>query len=96
MEIHGINGAQPVNAPQPVESAPAAEATDQVQAADQLEISQEAEMASQAADLVEQVKQLPEIRADHVADIKAAIESGSYETDEKINIAVDRLLDEIG
>jgi negative regulator of flagellin synthesis FlgM len=96
MEIHGIHGTQPVNAPQPVESAPASEATDQVQAADQLEISQEAEMASQAADLVEHAKQLPEIRAEQVADIKAAIESGSYETEEKINIAVERLLDEIG
>ena len=33
---------------------------------------------------------------DRVADVRAQIDAGSYETDEKIDIAVGRLLDEIG
>ena len=36
-----------------------------------------------------------DIRADKVAEIKAAIEAGSYETDEKLDVATDRLLDDL-
>jgi negative regulator of flagellin synthesis FlgM len=96
MEIHGIHGPQPVNGPQGIQPSNPTSATDQVQAPDQLQISQEAEMASQAAELVEQVHQLPDIRADRVDEIRAAIEAGTYETEERLDIAVDRLLDEIG
>jgi len=96
MEIHGIHGPQPVNGPQGIQPSNPTSATDQVQAPDQLQISQEAEMASQAAELVEQVHQLPDIRADRVDEIRAAIDAGTYETEERLDIAVDRLLDEIG
>ena len=73
MEIHGIHGPQPVNGPQGVQPSNPTSAADQVQAPDQLEISAEAEMASQAAELVEQAHQLPDIRADRVDEIRAAI-----------------------
>jgi len=56
---------------------------------DQLDISSEADFVSQARDL-------PDVRADRVADIRAQIKSGKYETSEKLDIALDRLLDEIG
>jgi negative regulator of flagellin synthesis FlgM len=56
---------------------------------DQLDISPE-------ADLVAQVHNLPDIRADRVAQIKAQIAAGTYETDAKIDLALSRLLDEIG
>ena len=36
-----------------------------------------------------------EVRVDKVAVIKSQIEAGSYESSEKLDIAVDRLLDEI-
>jgi len=36
-----------------------------------------------------------EVRVDKVAVIKSQIEAGTYETDEKLNVAVDRLLDEM-
>ena len=96
MEIHGIHGPQPVDGPQGIQPSNPTTAADQVQAPDQLEISQEAEMASQAAELVEHVQQLPDIRTDRVDEIRAAIEAGTYETEERLDIAVDRLLDEIG
>lgn len=36
-----------------------------------------------------------DIRADKVAGIRAAIEAGTYEDDQKLDIAVDRLLDDL-
>ena len=36
------------------------------------------------------------IRQDRVAEIRAQIASGAYETDVKLNGALERLLDEIG
>ena len=36
------------------------------------------------------------IRTDRVAQIRQAIEAGTYETQDKLDIAIDRLLDEIG
>ena len=55
---------------------------------DQVDISPEAEFLSMA-------HSLPDIRADRVADIRAQIAAGSYETDEKLDAALDRLLDEL-
>ena len=51
---------------------------------------------SDAARLVEQVHQAPDIRQDRVDSIRAQIASGTYETPEKLNVAVEHLLDEIG
>lgn len=56
---------------------------------DQLDISPEAQ-------LISQTREVPGIRADRVAAIRAEIQNGTYETDEKLNVALDRLLDEIG
>jgi flagellar biosynthesis anti-sigma factor FlgM len=36
-----------------------------------------------------------DIRVDKVASIKAQIEAGTYESDDKLNIAADRLLDDV-
>jgi len=46
--------------------------------------------------MVEQVKQAPDIRQDRVQAIRAQIASGTYETGGKLDVAVSRLLDEIG
>ena len=51
---------------------------------------------SDAARLVEQAKQAPDIRQDRVQAIRAQIASGTYETPGKLDTAVSRLLDEIG
>jgi negative regulator of flagellin synthesis FlgM len=56
---------------------------------DQLDISPEAELLSQ-------VRDRPEIRQDRVNDIRAQIKNGTYDTDEKLDLALSRLLDEIG
>ena len=36
-----------------------------------------------------------DVRADKVAEIKAQIEAGTYDTDEKLDVATDRLLDDL-
>lgn len=53
---------------------------------DQLEISHEAQMMSSAAS--------GDIRADRVADLRAQIASGQYDTAEKLDAAVSRMFDE--
>ena len=51
---------------------------------DQLDLSTEAQMLTGG-----------EIRADRVAQVKADIANGVYETEAKLDAAIDRLLDEI-
>ncbi len=95
MQIHGLgsaHGPQSVQGPhrsQPSQQAQPAQPRRSAVGVDELDISPEAQLLSQ-------VREVPEIRADRVAEIRAAIESGTYETDEKISLAVDRLFDEIG
>ena len=55
---------------------------------DRLDISEAGQIAGRLAEL-------PEIRADRVRDIRAAIASGTYEPQDKLNTTVERLLDEI-
>ena len=56
---------------------------------DSVELSHEAEV-------VGRVQDVPDIRADRIAQIRAEIAAGTYETDQKLDVAVGRLLDEIG
>jgi negative regulator of flagellin synthesis FlgM len=51
---------------------------------------------SDAAQVVDKMNEIPEIRQDRVDAIRAEIAAGTYETDEKLEAALDRLLDEIG
>jgi negative regulator of flagellin synthesis FlgM len=59
---------------------------------DQLDISQAAEAAIQAS---ESGAGGGEIRADLVARVRSEIATGTYETPEKLDAALDRLLDEL-
>lgn len=91
MHINGpsqVHGPQPVNAPHRVAGAEKAASVNQASQADQLDISPQ-------ASLVSRVKELPDIREDRVSEIRKQIEAGAYETDEKLDIALDRLLDEL-
>ena len=94
MQIHGpahVHGAQGINAPHHntrASQATGAQSSSLAQV-DQLDISPEANLAAQVHDL-------PEIRQARVAEIRAQIEAGAYETDDKLEGAVERLLDEIG
>jgi negative regulator of flagellin synthesis FlgM len=90
MNIQGVNL---VHAPQGVggphrATAAAAPASSSLTEVDQLDISPTADLASRALDS-------SNFRADRVAQIRAEIEAGSYDSDEKMNVALDRLLNEI-
>jgi negative regulator of flagellin synthesis FlgM len=90
MYIYGtahVHSAQPVNAPHRL-AATQAPSPSYAGGVDELDISPEADFVAQARDL-------PEIREDRVASIRAQIASGSYETAEKLDLALSRLLDEI-
>lgn len=41
------------------------------------------------------ILQSNDVRSDKVASVRAAIESGTYDDDFKLNVAVDRLLDDL-
>lgn len=84
-----IHSAQSLRAPHRASAPAPTGGTNYSSGVDELDISSEASFVSQARDL-------PEIRYDRVADIKAKIQAGTYETPEKLDIALSRLLDEIG
>jgi anti-sigma28 factor (negative regulator of flagellin synthesis) len=46
--------------------------------------------------MLDDASRTPGVREQRLAQIKAAIENGSYETPEKLQIALDRLIDRIG
>lgn len=50
---------------------------------------------STAAALAAKVHEIPDVRADLVARVKQEIKAGAYETPEKIDITVERLLDDL-
>jgi anti-sigma28 factor (negative regulator of flagellin synthesis) len=69
---------------------PAANAlpTQAAQAMDTVELSTIARLAAK-------IQELPEVRTELVQRIKAELASGTYESSDKIDVAVDRLMDEL-
>ncbi len=92
MQIHGpshVHGPQPINPPHRNSASAAPAAPERAHQSDQLDISREADLASR-------VRDLPDIRAQRVAQIRAQIEAGTYETEHKLDVAVGRLMEELG
>lgn len=87
--LHGPHGPQPIGSPHGARGPQAPPPPHSPQISDQVDISD-------AARLVEQTRAVPEIRVDRVAALRAQIAEGTYETQQKLEIAVERLLDEIG
>ncbi len=86
MHIYGpsqLHGPQGINAPHGARPAQPTARPEAPQIADEVNISE-------AAQLVEQVQQLPDIRADRVAAVRQQIAAGTYETGDKLSAAVER------
>ena len=81
---HGINAPHFLRRPQEAQPTPPSQTP-----IDQVEISPAAEAAIQAAET-------GAVRQDLVDRIRSEIASGTYETPEKLDVALNRLLDEIG
>jgi negative regulator of flagellin synthesis FlgM len=92
MQIHGpshLHGPQTIGAPHRTPATANPPQAGRSGPVDQLDISPQ-------ADLVSRTREVPAIREAKVAAIKADIAAGTYETPEKLEAALDRLLDEIG
>ena len=92
MHIYGpahLHGAQPISPPHGSHISKPSAPNQPGQIQDELDISD-------AGRLMEQAKGAAEVRQDVVDRIRGQIADGSYETADKLDIALDRLLDEIG
>jgi negative regulator of flagellin synthesis FlgM len=92
MNINGpsqVHGAQSINPPHFTQRTQSAQGTSATSQTDRVEISQAAQAAMNASDA-------GGIRHDLVNQIRSQIAAGTYDTPDKMNAAVDRLLDQIG
>ena len=90
MNVNNVGSNSPVNkiVNNPVQKTIPTDAPKQLPAADRLELSG-------VSHLLKTLKSNGDVRTDKIAEIKSAIESGTYEDDKKLDVAVDRLLDDL-
>lgn len=91
MEIHGLSGARPTSpvsrpevASPSIDTAPTAP----VSTHDEVEISA-------VGKLLDDASRTPGIREQRLAEIKAAIEAGTYESPEKLELALNRMMEQL-
>lgn len=89
MNVNNVNSTSPVQkiVANPIQKQIPADAPTQARASDRLELSG-------ASHLLKTLK-ANDVRTDKVASIKSQIEAGTYEDDHKLNVAIDKLLDEL-
>ena len=91
MQIQGpgpVHSAHSINTPQFDRVRDASPVSPSAMPTDEVEISE-------MGQLLESTSTMPEIRHERVEQIRRAIAEGTYETADKLNLAVDRLLDEL-
>jgi negative regulator of flagellin synthesis FlgM len=92
MQIHGpsqVHGAHGVSGPHFTQRTQGSQATPANSAVDKVEISAAAEAAVKASET-------GAVRTDLVNLIRSQIAAGTYDTPEKMDIAMERLLDQMG
>jgi negative regulator of flagellin synthesis FlgM len=92
MHINGpsqVHGPQAINAPHFTQRTQGSQATSEAASTDRVEISQAAEAAMKATEA-------GGVRHELVNQIRSQIAAGTYDTPDKMNAAVDRLLDQMG
>lgn len=89
MNVNNVGSSSPVQkiVANPIRKQLPADAASQPRASDRLELSG-------AGHLLKALK-TNDVRMDKVQDIKSQIENGTYESEQKLNVAVDRLLDDL-
>jgi negative regulator of flagellin synthesis FlgM len=98
MQIYGpyrVSTTQPTSQPQSAQPQKSENAATKPPATqiDQLDLSSQASTVNRVA--ATQIAGGGEIRIDRVADIRRQISDGNYETPEKLDAALDRLLDQL-
>ncbi len=86
-DVGGVQGPQRIP-PDPTPRINPAEAPNKPARTDAVEISQEAR-------LLEKLSKVPQIREAKVEELRRLIADGTYETTERLEGAVDRILDEL-
>ncbi len=92
MQIYGpaqLHGAQTLGAPHTSRLSTSQASGQSASIQDELQISD-------AGRMIDQMQEVPDIRQDLVNRIRSQIAAGTYETPDKLGVAMDRLLDEIG
>jgi negative regulator of flagellin synthesis FlgM len=91
MEVRGLSSASPMSPFSRPEATPAPDQTASMAPTtpkDEVEISEVGKMLDDAS-------RTPGIRDQRLAQIKAAIEAGTYETPEKLELALNRMVEQL-
>ena len=91
MEVRGLSSASPmspINRPETVPGPRESQAAGPGTPRDEVEISA-------VGKLLEDASHIPGIREQRLAEIKAAIEAGTYETPEKLELALHRMIEQL-
>lgn len=92
MEIYGptsVHGPHGVKPPHGQRAAQAPAATQVQSTEDQLDLSEAGQIAARLSEATN-------VRQDRVTEIRAELAAGTYETPEKLALALDRMIDQIG
>lgn len=98
MQIFGpfrVSTPQPASVSRSSSPAPSSAVSRTSQPVDELDLSPDVQHVERAA-AADASSVVEGIRFDRVAEIRQQIADGSYETPEKLDFALDRLLDEVG
>lgn len=90
MKIFGstmVHSPQSISGPHRAAATQPNRSTSSLSEVDQLDISAAGDLASRSMESPD--------RSERISQIRAAIEAGTYETDAKLNAALDRLLDQL-
>jgi anti-sigma28 factor (negative regulator of flagellin synthesis) len=90
MNVNNVGQSSPVEkiVNNPIQKTIPTDAPKQMPATDRLELSG-------VSHLLKALKSNSDVRTDKVAEIKAQLEAGTYEDEKKLDVAVDRLLDDL-
>jgi len=88
VKVQGSKASEKSQAPGPVERTVLKVPPRQHEPRDVIEISVAAKLAAT-------LRELPEVRKDLVARVRAEIQNGTYVTEEKLEIALDKLMEEL-
>jgi len=83
-----VHGPQPINPQHNVQRSRPTENANATSQADQLDLSEAAQALSNISDI-------PEIRSDRIEAIRTQIAEGVYDSPDKLDTAIDRILDEM-
>jgi anti-sigma28 factor (negative regulator of flagellin synthesis) len=91
MEVRGLNSANPVSPGNRPETSPQPE---KPQAVGPLAPQDEVEISA-VGKLLDDASRTSGVREQRLAEIKAAIEAGTYETPEKLELALNRMIEQL-